>query len=170
MPFSAVCKQVQALAADGHAEAADLADRLGHAFEEIGVVVHYPAGTPAAAGFLVGQERDDDVARRPPALGQALPQHRQEHRIHVFHVDRAAAPDAVLGDLAGERVHPPVSRVGRNHVQMTVDEQGGPGRVCALDPGHDARSLLVRFQDRGLEPGLSEQGRDVLGRGSFARS
>ena len=58
-------EQVQALAADGHAEAADLADRLGHALEEIGVVVHEPAGALAAAGLLVGQEREDDVARRP---------------------------------------------------------------------------------------------------------
>ncbi len=37
-----------------------------------------------------------------------------------------AAPDAVLGHVAGERVDPPVARVGGDDVEVTVDQEGGP--------------------------------------------
>ena len=67
-------------------------------------------------------------------------------------------------------MHSPVGRVGRHHVQVTVDEQGGPTRVCALDPRHHARPSAVRFEDGGLQPCLGEESRDMLGGDAFARS
>ena len=128
-------QQVEALAAEGQAEAADLADRLGDALEQLRVLVHQEAGAPGAAGLLVGGEGEHDVAGRLALLAQALADDRQHHRVHVLHVDRAAAPDAVVGDLAGEGVVLPVFGVGRDDVEVTVDEQGGPGPVLAFDAG-----------------------------------
>ena len=49
---------------DGDAVAADLADRLGDALEELGVVLDDVVRPLDAAGLLVGEERDDQVARR----------------------------------------------------------------------------------------------------------
>ena len=79
-------------------------------------------------GLLVGGEREHDVAGGLAALAQPLADDGQHHRVHVLHVDRAAAPDAAVGDLAGERVVPPVGGVGGHDVEVAVDEQGGPGR------------------------------------------
>ena len=79
-----------------------------------------------AARLLVGQERQHDVTRRLAAFAQPLAHDRQHHRVHVLHVDRAAAPHAAVGDLAGQRVHPPVGRVGGDDVEVAVDQQRGP--------------------------------------------
>ena len=155
--------QVEAAPADRGAEPADLADRLGDAVEQFRVVVHQPAGAPGPARLLVGDERQHHVARRAAALPQALPDHREHHRVHVLHVHRAAAPDAPVLGIAGERVHPPVARIRGDHVQMAVDEQGGPRLILALDPGHDAGAFRVRLQHDRLQADLGEQFRDVLG-------
>ena len=104
------------IVAEGQAEAADLADRLGDAFEQVRVVVYQPAGAPGATGLLVGGEREHDVAGGGAVLAQALAHYREHHRVHVFHVDRAAAPDAVVGDVAGEGVVLPVRCMGRDYV------------------------------------------------------
>ena len=162
--------QVEALAADRRAEAADLADRLGDAFEEVGMVVDQPARAVVAARLLVGQERQHDVPRRPAALPEPLPDHGEDHRVHVLHVHRAAAPDAAVTDLAGERVDLPVRRVGGDHVEVAVDQQGRPGRVRPGDPGHHAGAARVRLKYRRLQADLGEQRGDVLGRLAFARS
>ena len=57
--------RVQPLAADGQREATDLADRLGAALEELGVVVDEEVGALQPAGLLVGEEREHHVARWP---------------------------------------------------------------------------------------------------------
>ena len=66
MPFSAVWIGYRRRSSpSGDAEAADLADRLGAVGEQVRVVLDQPVGALAAAGLLVGDERQHDVARRP---------------------------------------------------------------------------------------------------------
>ena len=147
------------------------------------MVVHQVAGTVRTARLLVGQEGQDHVAGRTAALTQALADDGEDHRVHVLHVDGAAAPDAVFlgagaagagaagacgADVAGERVDLPVRRVGGDDVEVAVDEQGGPGwsspvmRVTTLArPGRG-------FQDGRLEADLGEERGDVLGRLALA--
>ena len=131
------------MAADGHAEAADFADRLGHAVEEIGVVIDKPPCPPAAACLLVRKEGDDYVTGRAAAFCEPLPQHREDDRIHVLHVDRAAAPHAVVFKFTGERRDAPIGSIRGNHVEMAVDQQGRSARIRSLDPGHHAGPPIV---------------------------
>ena len=113
--------------ADGDAEAADLADRLGAALEQVGVLVDQPAGAELAAGLLVGDEGQHDVARRLDAGAGPVADQRQHHRVHVLHVDRAAAPDVAVALLAGERVHAPLGRIGGDDVEVAVHQQRAAG-------------------------------------------
>jgi hypothetical protein len=53
--------RVEPLVADGHAEPADLADRLGDALEQVGVLLDEEAGPPVAAGLFVRGEGEHDV-------------------------------------------------------------------------------------------------------------
>jgi hypothetical protein len=162
--------QVEPAPADRGAEPADLADRLRHALEQLGVVVHQPARAPLPARLLVGEEREHHVARRASALPQPLPDHREHHRVHVLHVHGAAAPDASVSDLAGERVHTPVRRIRGDHVEMTVDQQAGPTRVLALDPDHDTGALRMGLEHGGHQAHLAEQLRYTLGRRALPRA
>jgi hypothetical protein len=52
---------------------------------------------------------------------------------------------------------------GRDHVEVTVDEEGGSFAVPALDAGDDAGALGVRFQDYGVEAYLGQESGDVFG-------
>ena len=68
------------------------------------------------------------------------------HADHVLHVDRAAAPDETVLDRAGERVHAPVGRLRRHHVEMPVDQQRTAGAVRAREAGeHVAAARRARF-------------------------
>ena len=154
--------RVHPLVADRDAEPADLADRLGHALEQVRVLLDQEPGAPVAARLLVGGEREHDVAGRLAPLAHPLPDDREDHRVHILHVDRAAPPHAPVGDLPGERVERPVAGVGRHHVQVPVDKQGRAAPVRALDPGHQAGALGVRLKHRRLQADLAEQPRHVL--------
>ena len=74
----------------------------------------------APAGFLVGEEREHDgrCGRRPVRSRSRT--HGQDHRVHVLHVDRAAAPHAAVGHLGRERVVRPVLRLRRHDVEVSV--------------------------------------------------
>ena len=63
----------------------------------------------------------------------------------------------------------PVVGVGRDDVGVPVDQQRGPRRVLALDPGHGGGAALVRLEDLRLEAHLGELLRHVLGGGPLAR-
>ena len=100
--------EVDPLPAHGGAEAADLADRLGHAVEVVGVLLDHDLRAVVAPGLLVGGERQHDRPLRHRAGAGARPDDREQHRVEVLHVDRAAAPHEAVLDLAGERVDLPV--------------------------------------------------------------
>ena len=127
---------------DGQREAAHLADRLGAAVEHLRVVVDQPVGTEASARLLVGEEGEHQVAGRAPSRPHPVADDGEDHRVHVLHVDRAAAPDAAVGDLAGERVDLPLLGHGRHDVEVAVDEE----RVVSSDPS--PRSVRPRWPGR----------------------
>ena len=124
-------------------EAADLADRLGHSLEQVGPVIHQPLAAVLAAGLLVGQEREHQVARWDDASAFEVPGDRDHHADHVLHVDRAAAPHVAVLEGTGERVHAPVRRLGGHHVEVPVQHQGPARGVRALQPGEDIAPGLV---------------------------
>ncbi len=134
------------------------------------MVVHQPACAVRAASFLIGEERQHHVTRRPAALPEPLADDREDHGVHVLHVHGAAAPDAVVAQFAGERVHTPVAGVGRDHVEVTVDEQRWPSRIRPADPGHHAGAAGTGFQHDGFQADLGEQSGDVFCRGALART
>ena len=127
----------------GQREAADLADRLGDAVEQVGAVVDQPLAAVLAAGLLVGHEREHQIARRHDAGAFEVPRDGEHHADHVLHVDRAAAPDVAVLDGAGERVHAPVGGLGGHHVEVAVDQQ----RTAARD--RRRRSLAKTFPRPG---------------------
>lgn len=155
---------------DGEGEAADLADRLRNALEEIGVVVDEIPRAVRTARLLVGEEGQHDVARGLTAAAQPVPYDREGHRVHVLHVDRATAPDTAVRDLARERVVRPVVGVGGDDIGVAVDEQGGPGGILALDPGDGRGTAPVGLEDPRFETHLGELLGDIFGGGPLSRS
>src|SRR5215471_17556627 len=81
-------------------------------------VVDEPFGAVASALLLIGGGDEDDVAIEQDA--RALD---REHRHHLDHartlvVDRAAAPDVAVPDLARKRRHLPLLRYRRDDVHV----------------------------------------------------
>jgi hypothetical protein len=142
--------------------AADLADRLGAALEQPGVLGREELRAVGAAGLLVGQEGQHDVTPRPAPLAQHPAHDGQRHRVHVLHVHGAAAPDQAVLHVAAEGVHAPVPRVRRDHVQMAVHEQRVGGGIDSLEASDDGGAALLGLEDLRLETGLGELLRDVL--------
>ena len=132
------------------------------------MLVDEPARAVDAAGLLVGEERQHDVAGWLAAGAHAFADDGERHGVHVFHVDGAAAPDvAVVADLAGERMHGPVGGFCRDDVEVAVDQQGRPAAVLAFDAGDDRCALGLGLQDGRLDPDLGELPGDVFGRAAL---
>ena len=62
------------------------------------------------------------------------------------------------------------SGVGRDDVEVPVDEEGGAAPVGPFDPGDEAGPLRVRLEHGGLDADLAEEARDVLGGPPLARA
>ena len=92
------------------------------------------------------------VARRLGAGAGEVAQVGQDHRVHVLHVDGAAAPDAAVALLGGERVDLPVGGVGRHDVEVAVDGEAGPVAVRALDADDDAGPPGLALEELGSRP------------------
>ena len=109
------------------------------------------SGAVLGAVLLVGGEGQHDVAARAdPGTGPGA-DGGEHHRVHVLHVDGAAAPHDAVADLAGEGVDAPVGGLGGHHVEVAVHEQGVGGRVGAGDAGHDVGPAGGGLQQRGLD-------------------
>ena len=142
---------------EGQREAADLAERLGAAREQVGAVLGEPVRAVGAAGLLVGEEREHDVARGDGALGGELARERQDHRVHVLHVHRAPAPDVAVLDRAGQRVDRPLALVEGHDVEVPVHEQRGALGIGALQPReHVVPPGSPGLDHLGLEPHLAQ--------------
>ena len=99
---------------------------------------------PPASSSAVKQSTIGRSGTRPGA--GAGPDDREQHRVEVLHVDRAAAPDVAVLDLAGERVDLPVLGRRRHDVEVAVQQQRAARRravppQCATSdvrPGSDS--------------------------------
>ena len=149
---------------DGDAVAADLADRLGDALEDLGVLGDHEVRALGAAGLLVREEHDDQVAGRSGTCAGQVAHRREHHRVHVLHVDRAAAPHAAVTLLPRERVDRPVGGVGRHHVEVPVHAERTALAVGTRDAHGDADPPRVALEGLRLQADLAQQVDDVLGR------
>ena len=74
------------------------------------------------------------------------------HRDHGLHVQRAAAPDVAVGQVAAERVVGPAVRLGRHDVEVRKEQQRVAATAVAADAGHDRAAAGERLDDRRREP------------------
>ena len=137
-------------------------DRLGAALEQVRVPLDQPPGPELRGVLLVRGEREHDVAPRTEAVPGPLADHREQHRVGVLHVHRAAPPQHAVADLARERGHGPGRRVRGHHVQVPVHQQRRRAGLAAADPRHHVRAPRRGLQQRRLDPGLGQPGRHVL--------
>ena len=133
-------QQVRPAIADSDRVAADLADRLRRAREPLGLVLDDERGALDSAVLLVGEEREDEVALGLLARAQDVGDRGQDHGVHVLHVDRTAAPQHPVADLAREGIDAPVLGDGGDDVEVTVQNEGGLARVAPGNPRHDVRA------------------------------
>ena len=122
----------------------------------VGVVVDQPGAAGRAAGLLVGHRGQLEVAPQGhPEPGQQ-PDGGHAHGHHLLHVDRAPAPDGAVVDLAGERRVPPAPGLGRDHVDVAVEQQRGRVPVAAGQAGDQVGPARGRRQHLRLDPGPAQ--------------
>ena len=116
--------EVEPPAADRGAEAADLADGLGAVGELVGVAARPGCWAPSWPPASSSAVKHSVIGRSGTRAGRGRgPDDGEQHRVEVLHVDRAAAPQAAVADLARERVDLPVLGGGRDDVQVAVQQQ-----------------------------------------------
>ena len=120
------------------------------------VVVDQPGAARRAAGLLVGDHGQLEVAPQGHAQAGQQPDGDHAHGHHLLHVDRAPAPEHAVVDLPGERRVPPAPGLGRDHVDVAVEQQRGLGPVAPGQPGDQVGPARGRRQDLRLHPGLGE--------------
>ena len=92
--------EIQAsLVRQGEREAPDLAHTLGDPLEKVRPVIDDPVRAMGTARLLVRKEEQDQVALRADTGATPRARERDEHRVHVLHVDRTATPHHVVDDL-----------------------------------------------------------------------
>ena len=155
---------------DGDAVPTDLADRLGDALEDLGVLPDEELAAEHSPGLLVGEEDEEQVPRRDRAGPREVAHAREHHRDHVLHVDRAAAPETAIGLHPGEGGMRPVLGMGGNDVEVTVDAQRAPLAVCSGDADGDGRAPLLRLEDLRVETDLAQLADDVVRRLALPRT
>lgn len=120
------------------------------------MVVDEPVAAVGAAGLLVGEEDERRVTGGLRAGAGEVTDVREDHRVHVLHVDRSPAPDAAVALLRGEGVDLPVGGVGRHHVEVAVDGESGPRGVLALEADDDRGAARLALEEGALEADLVE--------------
>jgi hypothetical protein len=134
--------------------------------DHVGVVVDQPGAASGAAGLLVGHRGQLEVAPQPhPEAGQQ-PDHGHAHGHHLLHVDRAPAPNGTVVDLPGERRVAPAPGLGRDHVDVAVEQQRRLAPVAAGQPGDQVGPARRGRQHLRLDPDPAQvvgEERDALG-------
>jgi hypothetical protein len=120
------------------------------------VVVDQPGAPGRAAGLLVGDDGQLEVAPQGHAEAGQQPHGGHAHGHHLLHVDRAPAPERPVVDLARERRVPPAAGLGRDHVDVAVEQQRRPGPVAPGQPGDQVGPPRGRRQHLRLHPGLGQ--------------
>ena len=107
--------------------------------DRIGLVVGHPLHAVRAARLLVGDGEVDQVAAGAEPTGGEVAKGDRHRRGEVEHVDRAAAPDLAVDQLATERIARPSALVDRHDIGVAHQAQARSGRVAALDARRPAR-------------------------------
>ncbi len=143
--------RVERAARERHREAAELADRVADAFEQLRVLAHQEACAEVAAGLLVAQHAQDQIPGRAPPGGGRPHERGHHHRHAALHVERPAAPHEAVVLLAAERiVRPAPGR--RNHVDVPLHQQRRRGTLAG-----QARDQVGTLGVRGDDPGLTAE-------------
>jgi len=148
--------RVEAAAVARYRPAPDLAERLGHAVEDLGPLPDHPLGTHDPRGLLIREEREQ---QRPPGhdpLPAVVADHREHHADHVLHVDGASSVEPAVADLTGERRDGPVLGDRGDDVDVSVHDQSARVRVGSLDPGEQAPSSGNRLHEFAGDADLVE--------------
>ena len=144
--------EVEGPAADDHAVACALVDGvLGP--DRLGVLAAEP-GEPevrVGADLLVGRGREDQVAARTEPLAGERRNRDRTRRHLAFHVERAAAPDVTVAELARPWVHGPLGRVGEHRVRVRQEEEPRPAAASG-DARDEARPLRHARVELALDP------------------
>ena len=113
-------------------------------------------GAPRAEALLVGdREVDERALGLEPRTREALERDRHR-RGEVEHVDRAAAPDLTVDQLAAERIALPPVGIHRHDVGVTHQQQRRRRRIAALDARDEALAPGKRLVPLEVEPGVAE--------------
>jgi hypothetical protein len=108
-------------------------------------------------------------SRTPPAT---IRRWRQQHRLklhcdHVLHVERAAAVDETVDDLAAERVLRPLVALDGDDVSVGHEQQGFV-RAVAPQAGDDRCAIGGRADGFTIHAVTGEDAADVVGREDLA--
>jgi hypothetical protein len=123
-----------------------------------------PRQAEALAHLLVGDRREDEIAGRLEPLARERRQRDRAGRDLALHVERAAAPDLVVAQLAGPRVDLPLGSIGNHRVGVREQHQAGP--VTASRQASDqVRALRDARVELALDTALREVVAQELGRG-----
>src|SRR5262245_18301600 len=115
--------RVDAPAPDPLGEPAELADRMADADEKIRSLVDEELCTDVASRFLAARQDQDYVSRRRGFLLSGPEDSAHEHRDPTLHVERAAAPDDAIHELAAKRRVEPLLGRRRNDVDVPIKEE-----------------------------------------------
>ncbi len=150
--------RVEAPPADVEREAAELADRVANAVEQLGVLAHDELGPKRTAGLLVGEQAQDHVAGRLQAARLGTHERGEHHRDTALHVERATTPQVAVGDLAGEWSVLPLAARG-DDVDVPLQQQRR-ARAAARQPRDQVRALGILRDDARLDAERVEQPSD----------
>ena len=136
-----------------HVAAAAFVDReLG--VDQILVVLHQPVDAVEGAAFLVGRERQNQIAIGREAFLLQANQVGDELRRHRLVVARAAAVEEAVLLEERERIERPVLALGLDDVEMREQQQ----RLAARAGAARARDQVALLRDRDRAPGCRRRG------------
>ena len=128
-------------------EAAELAERVAHPREQLRVLLDEEARAEVAAGLLVREHDEHEIAGELGALPLRTHEGADEHRDAGLHVECAAAPEIAVLEPALERRVDPVLACGRDDVDVPLKQERR--RVAAGEAADEVRPaglLLVELR------------------------
>jgi hypothetical protein len=128
------------------------------------MLIDQVVGAVHAAVLLVGEVGHDELARGQLTGREDVAERRQDHGIHVLHVDSAAAPQHAVLDDALEGIDAPVRGVGGHDVEVSVQHHRRSFRIAARHPRDDARATRRGVEQLRPQTERFELRRHVLGR------
>ena len=121
-----------------------------------------PMGTKFTASFLISQKCQHNVALWLIPNPKPPPHHRKDHRTHVLHIDRPAAPNHPISNLTRKRSNTPISGYRRHHIQMAMHKKSRTTRIRTSYPTNHTGAPWRRFKYLSHHTSTFKQQRDKL--------